>query len=332
MFAVNQLGVAILLCLVTMLGWGSWANTQKLAGKQSWPFPLYYFDYAIGVFALGVLLFFTAGSFGSVGSPALENIEQAAGHAVVRALLSGVLFNIANVLLVVAIDSAGMAIAFPVGIGLALVIGSVTSYLEAPKGNPVLIAVGVIFVVAAMIVSALAHKRMQRARSGANTGRGLIFALVAGAVMGLFYPHLTSAISPEFNTAPIRPGMLTPYTALLLFGVGLLGSNFIVNTILIRSSGLRYRDYLQASLKLHSLGFLGGLIWMLALSCNVLASGVAGPAISYALGQGATLVAALWGVFIWKEFRGGPAGTSTLTWVMLVSYAIGLTLIGLATL
>src|SRR5689334_17970397 len=133
MFAVNQLGVAILLCLVTMLGWGSWANTQKLAGKQSWPFPLYYFDYAIGVFALGVLLFFTAGSFGSVGSPALANIEQAGGHAIVRALLSGVLFNIANVLLVVAIDSAGMAIAFPVGIGLALVIGTVTSYLEAPK-------------------------------------------------------------------------------------------------------------------------------------------------------------------------------------------------------
>lgn len=332
MFAVNQLGVAMLLCVITMLGWGSWANTQKLAGKQLWPFPLYYFDYAIGVFALGVLLFFTAGSFGSIGSPGLENMRRASGGAMGRALLSGVLFNIANVLLVVAIDSAGMAIAFPVGIGLALVIGTVTSFIASPKGNPALLSVGIIFVIAAMIVSAIAHKRMQRARLGANTGRGLMFALIAGSVMGLFYPQLTSAISPDFNTVPIRAGMLTPYTALLLFGAGLLGSNFIINTILIRSSGLRYRRYLQASPRLHSLGFAGGLIWMLALSCNVLASGVAGPAISYALGQGATLVAALWGVFIWKEFRNGPAGTGRLTAIMLGSYAVGLTLIGLATL
>src|SRR5947209_9221529 len=220
MFAVNQLNLAILLCLITMLGWGSWANTQKLAGKQHWPFPLYYFDYAIGVFALGLILFFTAGSFGAAGQPALENIRQADGNAIGKALLSGVLFNIANVLLVVAIDAAGMAIAFPVGIGLALVIGTVTAYIVTPKGNPVLLSAGVVFVLAAMILSALAHRRMQQSRQNNRPGRGLVFALIAGAVMGLFYPQLSSAISPEFNTAPIQAGTLTPYTALLLNDIG----------------------------------------------------------------------------------------------------------------
>jgi glucose uptake protein len=332
MFAVNTLSVAILLCIITMLGWGSWANTQKLAGKQHWPFSLYYFDYAIGVFVLAVILFFTAGSFGSAGSPALVNLAQANMGAIGRALLSGVLFNVANVLLVVAIDAAGMAIAFPVGIGLALVIGTVTSYFAAPKGNPVLLSAGVVFVIAAMIVSALAHKKMQRSRASVNAGRGLLFALIAGSIMGLFYPQLMRAISPDFNTLPIQAGMLTPYTALLFFSAGLLASNFVVNTILIRSAGLRYREYLQASPKLHSLGLAGGLIWMLALSCNVLASGVAGAAISYALGQGATLIAAIWGVFIWKEFRGGPVGIGKWIAIMLASYAVGLTLIGLATL
>src|SRR3954451_15417607 len=149
--------------------------------------------------------------------------------------------------------------------------------------------------------------------------------------MGLFYPQLSSAISPEFNTLPIRSGMLTPYTALLLFGVGLLASNIVTNTILIRSAGLTYGEYLRATAWLHSLGLAGGCIWMLALSCNILASGVAGPAISYALGQGATLVAAIWGVFIGREFRAAPAGTNKYLGLMLAGCSIGLICIGAAT-
>jgi glucose uptake protein len=332
MFVVHQLNVAILLCVLTMLGWGSWANTQKLAGKRHWPFPLYYFDYAFGVFLFALLLFFTAGSFGAAGSSALENMQQAGGSAIGRALLSGLLFNIANVLLVVAIDAAGMAIAFPVGIGLALFIGTVTSYMQSPKGNLTLLSAGVIFVIAAMIVSALAHRKMHSGNRSFKAGRGLIFALIAGSVMGLFYPQLSGAISPEFNRLPVEPGMLTPYTALLFFAIGMLASNFVVNPILIRASHLNYHEYLQASPWLHSLGIAGGCIWMLALSANIVASGVAGPAISYALGQGATLVAAIWGVFVWKEFRGGPGGTNLLVALMLMSYALGLTIIGLATL
>ncbi|MGB8537635.1 MAG: AcrB/AcrD/AcrF family protein, partial [Acidobacteriaceae bacterium] len=131
-------------------------------------------------------------------------------------------------------------------------------------------------------------------------------------------------------TAPIQAGYLTPYTALLLFGLGLLASNVIVNTIFMRSQGSTFAEYRAAKPGLHWFGILGGAIWMVALSMNVIASGVAGPAVSYALGQGATLVAALWGVFVWREFHGTSVGTKTLVALMLACYTAGLILIGAA--
>jgi glucose uptake protein len=331
MFVVDHLGLAIFFCVVTMLGWGSWANTQKLAGKDKWQFPLYYWDYAIGVFAFSVVFLFTLGSLGGTGMGSLENLRQADSGPVLRAIFSGILFNISNILLVVAIDAAGMSVAFPVGVGLALVIGTVASYFQAPKGNAGLLFAGVALVVLAMIVSALAYRKLPRT-SGGGWVRGLVFAAVAGCLMGFFYPQLSQAISPGFQSGAIQAGYLTPYTALALFALGLLVSNFAVNTIFMKAGGLSYVDYLRGTARLHSLGFAGGLIWMLALSLNIVASGVAGPAISYALGQGATLVAAIWGVFIWKEFAKAPRGTVPLIVMMFAGYAVGLTLIGLATL
>ena len=215
--------------------------------------------------------------------------------------------------------------------GLALVIGTVESFLQQPKGDPGLLFAGVGLIVFAMIMSALAHKRLPQV-GARNPLRGLIFSVVAGALMGFFYPQLLRAISPRFNTEPIVPGMLTPYVALVFFGAGVLVSNFVWNTIFMRTGQLSFGDYFRGSAKLHSLGILGGAIWMLALSFNVIASGVAGPAVSYALGQGATLVAAIWGLFIWKEFRAAPAGTNRYLGLMLAGYTIGLVLIGAATL
>jgi glucose uptake protein len=331
MLVVNDVRLATLLCILTMLGWGSWANTQKLAGKDKWAFPLYYWDYAIGVFVLGILLALTLGSFGAVGMPAIENLGQAAPGPLARAVLSGVLFNLSNILLVVAIDIAGMSVAFPIGVGLALVIGTLASYAQVPKGNPALLSCGVALVVFAMIMSAMAYRKLPRA-ADSRWARGIVFAVLAGCLMGFFYPQLSAAISPDFNTAPLKSGYLTPYTALMLFGVGLLLSNVPLNTVFMRMGNLNYRDYSSGTLRLHSLGFLGGLVWMVALSANLLASGVVGPAISYALGQGATLVAAIWGVVIWREFRNAPPGTGRLMVLMFVAYGVGLALVGMATL
>jgi glucose uptake protein len=314
-----------------MIGWGSWANTQKMAGRTKWPFELYYWDYAIGLLLFSIVFMLTAGSVGDHGMPALANLRQVSTASILKAAFSGVLFNVANILLVVAIDAAGMSIAFPVGIGLALIIGTVVSYVQQPKGNPTVLFAGVLFVLVAMIVSALAYRRLPRSSSG-NWGRGMLFAIIAGCLMGFFYPQLIASISPGFNDLPIRPGALTPYTALFFFSLGVLLSNLFVNTIFMRAGGRTYGEYFAASARIHSLGVLGAAIWMLALGLNVVASGVAGPAISYALGQGATLIAAIWGVVIWKEFRSAPAGTIQLVWVMFAGYVLGLTLIGVASL
>lgn len=331
MFVVESLGLAIFLCIITMMGWGSWANTQKLAGKEDWPFELYYWDYAIGVFLTGILLALTLGSFGNVGMGAAANLGQASAVPIGDAILSGALFNVANILLVVAIDAAGMSLAFPVGVGLALVIGTVRSYIQAPKGDPTLLFAGVALIVVAMIMSALAYSKLPPV-AGRRLGRGLLYAILAGCLMGSFYPMLVRAVSPDFSSGAIEAGFLTPYTALLYFGIGLLLSNFVVNTIFMKAGGKTYGRYFGGGPKLHSLGILGGMIWMAALGLNVIASGVAGPAISYALGQGATLVAAIWGVFIWKEFKAAPASAYPFIVLMFLGYTNGLALIGVATL
>ena len=314
-----------------MIGWGSWANTQKLAGRTNWPFSLYYWDYAIGVFLFSIVFLFTAGSLGAGGMPALANLSAASAQAVAWAVLSGVLFNVANILLVVSIDAAGMSVAFPVGIGLALVIGTIASYMHEPKGNQAKLFGGVALVVLAMVMSALAYRRLPRSNSQ-NWTKGLVFAIVAGCLMGFFYPRLVTSLSPGFNSEPVVLGLLTPYTALFFFSTGLLLSNIVVNTIFMRAAGQTYSAYFAGTAKLHALGLLGGVIWMIAFSLNVIASGIAGPAISYALGQGATLVAAIWGVAIWKEFSAAPPGTTPMLVTMFSGYVLGLTLIGLATL
>jgi len=302
MYVVTSLPLAILFCVVTMLGWGSWANTQKLAGKEKWPFELFYWDYAIGVFLFSLLF-----------AAALGGGFTVVAVATIPALISGAIFNLSNLLLVVGIDAAGMSVAFPIGVGLALVIGTVESYIEEPKGNPSYLFAGVALIVFAMIMSAAARQSV-----GKNRIRGLMFSIIAGCIMGFFYPQLMRAIGP---------GKLTPYVALVFFGAGVLLSNFIVNTVFMKTGGVTYADYFRGSAKLHSIGILGGCIWMVALCLNVIASNVAGPAISYALGQGATLIAAIWGVFIWRE-----KGNILYTTLMFIGYATGLILIGAATL
>jgi glucose uptake protein len=207
----------------------------------------------------------------------------------------------------------------------------VKSYILSPKGTVALLMAGVALIVFAMIMSALAHRRLGQAAK-ARPFRGLAFSAVAGCLMGFFYPQLLASVSPDFSARAIRPGLLTPYAALVLFAVGLLASNVVVNTIFMRAGKVTYGDYFHGRARLHSLGFLGGCIWMLALSLNVIASGVAGPAISYALGQGATLVAAIWGVFIWREFVDAPKSTWTFITLMFAGYVIGLVLIGTASL
>jgi len=313
-----------------MLCWGSWANTQKLASKK-WAFQLFYWDYSLGVVLLSLFLAFTAGSIGTDGRGFIPDLMQAGATAFGLALLGGIVFNLANILLVAAIDIAGMAVAFPIGIGLALVIGVVTNYIATPVGNAFLLFFGVGLVTLAIVVDAVAYGKKA---SGAekSSSKGILISIVAGLLMGFFYRFVAASMALDF--ADPEPGKFTPYTASVVFSFGLLFSNFIWNSIFmyrpLAGEKVTYKDYFaQGTPKLHLIGILGGVIWSLGMTLNIIASGQAGFAISYGLGQGATLIAALWGVFIWKEFK-DVKGVNGLLSMMFALYFIGLILIIIA--
>jgi glucose uptake protein len=328
MTVVESYAVAVVMCVITMICWGSWANTQKLASKE-WRFELFYWDYAIGVLLFALALAFTLGSTGTAGRSFLDDLGQADGANLRSAFIGGAVFNLSNILLVAAIDIAGMAVAFPIGVGLALVLGVITNYLASPVGNATLLFAGVGCVVAAIVLSAISYSRLP-AQGQRTIGKGIVISVVAGLLMGFFYRFVAASMSADF--IDLEPGKLGPYTAIVLFSAGLLASNFLWNTLVMMrpfvGAPVPFGDYFsKGTPRLHLIGILGGAIWNLGMSLSIIAAGAAGFAISYGLGQGATLVAALWGVFVWKEFKGAPAGTSSLLALMFVAFVVGLTLI-----
>jgi glucose uptake protein len=328
MVIVESYPVAVMMCVITMLCWGSWANTQKLASKE-WRFQLFYWDYAIGVLVLALILAFTLGSTGSGGRGFLADLQQADGKWLGSAFLGGVIFNLSNILLVAAIDIAGMAVAFPVGVGLALVLGVITTYLATQEGNAPMLALGVAGIAVAIILDALAYKRL--AASGQKTPvKGIVISIAAGVLMGFFYKYVAQAMGKiDPVTKVLEAGKLSPYTAIVLFSVGLLLSNFVWNTLMmvkpLSGDPVPLGDYFtKGNPRLHLVGILGGVIWNVGMSFSIIASTKAGAALSYGLGQGATMIGALWGVFIWKEFKGAPPGTNKLLAAMFLFYLVGL--------
>lgn len=331
MIVVESYAIAIVMCFITMLCWGSWANTQKLASKE-WKFQLYYWDYAIGVVLLALILAFTMGSLGTAGRPFLKDLTQGSGSAFLSALIGGVIFNLSNILLVAAIDIAGLAVAFPIGVGLALVIGVITNYIAVPIGEPIILFLGVVSVVIAIILDALAYRRLP-SQGQKTTFKGISLSVVAGVLMGFFYRFVAASMSNDFIF--LESGKFSPYTAVVVFSVGLFLSNFIWNTLVMVKpfvgEPVPLGDYFRmGNVRLHLIGILGGVIWSLGMSFSIIASGAAGFAISYGLGQGATMVAAFWGVVIWKEFKDAPTGTNRLLNLMFLFYIVGLGLIILA--
>lgn len=327
MLILESYGLAVVFCFVTMICWGSWANTQKLADK-GWRFELYYWDYTFGILLLSLLFAFTLGSFGEQGRGFLEDVVQASRANIQSAIIGGVFFNIANILLVAAIAIAGMSVAFPVGIGLALILGVIDNYIDNPIGNATVLFGGVALVAVAIILNAAAYNRLTKSVKKVST-KGLALSVLSGCLMGLFYGFVASSMARDF----VQPeaGFLTPYTAVVFFAVGVLGSSFVVNTILMKvpfeGAPLSFADYFKGSSRSHIMGILGGAIWCIGMSFNIIASEKAGPAIAYGLGQGATIVAAMWGIFIWKEFKAAPKGTNRLLNLMIVFFLVGLALI-----
>jgi len=336
--------VALLLIILSMVCWGSWANTFKLVGK--WRFELFYYDYSLGVLIAAIIAAYTFGSSGSELS-FTDNLAIAGKRNMVWALAAGAVFNLANMLLVAAISVAGMAVAFPVGIGLALVVGVIWNYFLNPQGNPLLLAVGVVLVVGAIIVDALAyagHARTLRKAAGksksaaprSDGAKGIVLSLISGVLMGSFYPLVETA-----KGGGIEMAGLGPYAVAFLFAVGVFLSTFVFNlyflNLPVQGEPLSMFQYFHGSLKQHALGIVGGLIWCIGAIANFVAASApksvqVGPAISYAVGQGATMVSALWGLLVWREFAGADSKTRLLLALMLILFIAGLLAVAMAPL
>lgn len=325
MFIPQTYVMALFMMILSMICWGSWANTQK--ATREWRFELFYWDYVAGILLSAVVAGFTLGQTNS-GSPDafLTNLHTASWRAIFQALAGGAVFNLANLMLVAAITFAGLAVAFPVGIGLAMVIGSILNYIILPKGNPLLLFGGIGLVCVAIVVDAMAYRRM--AKDTKVTGKGILLSVLCGIGMGLFYPLIAKALS--------GPGHLTPYTVALMFALGTAISTVPFNGILMRKpitgTPLKPQDYFAGAMPLHLWGILGGVIWSVGTVSNFVASyaQMVGPATSYSLGQGATMISAIWGVFIWKEFRGAPPAVNRMLVVMFLLFCAGLASVALA--
>lgn len=330
MYIVENYGLAVALCWVTMLCWGSWGNTQKLA-TNTWRYELFYWDYVIGILLFSLVWGLTLGSVGEAGRSFMTDLRQVDAGNFGSAFLGGVIFNLSNILLSASMSLAGMSVAFPIGVGLALVLGVFINYFGAPKGDPVILFLGVFLIVLAIIFNGIASGKVSQGRADQSTRKkGIVIAICAGVLMAFFYRFVAAAMDLE-NLENPTAGMITPYTALFIFALGIFASNFIFNTFAMKKpfigGPVSYGEYFNGKMRLHMVGVLGGVIWALGTACSYIAAGKAGAAISYALGQGATMVAALWGVFIWKEFKGASKSVNLLLAFMLIFFLSGLGLI-----
>ena len=361
MLIPSTYAITFLLTILSMICWGSWANTFKLTGK--WRFELFYYDYAFGVLLAAVVAAITFGAMGE-GFTFQDNLLVAGKRQIAYALGAGIVFNLANMLLVAAISIAGLAVAFPVGIGLALVVGVAWNYFLNPQGNPVLIGLGVLLIAVAIIFDArayTAHARTSKTRAAAviapepviksssskrrptpprpvrarQTGaKGIVISLISGLLMGSFYPLVEISMQGDILG-------LGPYTVAFVFSIGVFVSTLVYNlyfmNLPVEGEPIAIWAYFQGTFKQHMLGVAGGIVWSIGAIANFVASSApksvhVGPAISYAIGQGATIVSALWGLLVWREFAGAEPKVLRLLGLMLVFFVGGLALLSLAPL
>ena len=335
-------GLVLMLTILTMICWGSWANVLKIA--KGWRFELLYYDYSIGVALGAALAGLTFGTWGSDGLRFLDDLAHASTTNILCGFAGGVVFNFSNILVVGAIAVAGMGVGYPIGVGLALIVGVIWNYIVNPQGNPLLLFTGVALIVAAVVIDAIAYRAHAVSRSTAGdqadaeakraaTWKGIRLAVVGGILMGTFYPLV--------EIGKTGPNGLGPYAVGFVFAMGILASVFVFNPYFMRvpidGPRLSFGDYLRGTRWEHFLGLAGGMVWIAGSLANFVAASApkelqVGPAISYAIGQGSTMVGALWGVLVWREFAGGGARVTRLLVLMFVLFVTGLGVVSIAPL
>jgi len=327
MVLVQNYALAVILCAVAMICWGSWQNTQNLIGK-SWRFEHYYWDFSIGILLFALLMAFTFGSLGNQGRSFIADLRQADAGNLLSAAVGGIIWNIGTLLLVAAISVAGMSVAFPIGGGIGWTLGILINYIGQPEGNPLILFSGTAFIILAILLSMQSYKKLATQQKK-PTVKGILLSFLAGLCIAFFYRFVASALATDFS--PADAGKISSYTAVVFFSIGALICTAILNPFFmarpVQGEPVKMSGWLAGSSKIHLLGLLGGSIWCLGNSVSFMAVGAASPAISYGLSNSAPVVAALWGIFVWKEFRDAPKGTNLLLSLMFGCYLIGLVLI-----
>ncbi|MFY9911420.1 MAG: GRP family sugar transporter [Candidatus Sulfotelmatobacter sp.] len=323
MFTPSSLSVALLMMIISAVCWGSWANTYK--GVKGYRFELFYWDYAVGIFLISLVLAFTMGSTGHDSSSFLNNVRSADSSNVINAMIGGALFNLANLLLVAAIDMAGLAVAFPISIGIALVVGVVLSYALQPRGNPGFLALGVACALFAVVLDGKAYGTL--AATGRSVSKkSVITCVVSGILMGLWAPFMAHAMT--------RGNTLGPYSAAVFLTLGALLSCFIWNIYFMKhplvGEPVSFSQFFRGPVSGHLLGLFGGCIWGVGTVFNLVAASFTGVAISYAIGQSAPMVAALWGILAWKEFENSGTRAKAYLALMFIFYGLAIFLVARA--
>ncbi|MDX2191361.1 MAG: GRP family sugar transporter [Bacteroidota bacterium] len=327
MIIIQEYSLAVFFCVLAMIFWGSWQNSRNLISAD-WRFELFYWDFISGVLIISFLAAITVGSMGSVGQTFWQSASQADWNSIGSAMTGGLLWNIGTLLLVAGISISGMATAFPVGGGIAWLLGILVNYLGDPKGNPILILSGCICIAAAIVFCALSYKKLPQ--NVTNTSfKGIYLAAIAGVLIAFFYRFVAFSLVSDFNNPEV--GKLTPLTGVFFFCLGAFLSTFILNPIVMRKpfqgTPVSISMYFAAPIKNHIIGIFGGMLWCIGMIFSFMASNAAGFAISYAVSNAAPVVAAIWGIFVWKEFKTAPKSVNILLASMFLFYLIGLALI-----
>jgi glucose uptake protein len=333
MILVHNYALAVFFFVISMICWGSWANTQKLAAKN-WRFELFYWDLSIGLLLTATLAALTVGSLGTEGRTFFEDIAQADGSSIFYAMLGGIVWNLGNILLVAAIAVAGMSVGFPIGGGIAWILGIMVNFVLVIldkgefEGNTPLLFSGVFVIIIAIYLSMLSFKKLAKEQKKPSA-KGIILSVGAGLLIAFFYGLVVKSLDNTYVSG--GDGTLTPFTGVFFFAVGVFVSTFVFNPIFMRfpveGKPVKMKEYFSGDFKTHLTGVLGGLIWMFGMVVSFMSAGASNPAISYALSNAAPVVAILWGVFIWKEFKGAPKGTNSLLVAMFLLFLLGLVFI-----
>ena len=340
---------AILLLVFGALCWALWAGLHKTT--PNWRYELFCVDVAIG-FGIAVSIYaFTVGSLGFDGFSFMDDLMHAGKRQWIFAFSAGVIFNLANMILLGAVSVAGLSVAIPLGLGISSILGLGTSLILARTGNPFLVFAGSACFVVGVVLAAISYSFLISARQerlikegkakiaphvpgtskgmivsteAPNSAKGLLLSGVAAALMWVMYPLINKARSGETG--------LGPYALMALFSVGVFLSTFVFDLFLINlpleGEPIEPFEYVRGSLRAHLTGIVAGVLLCSGILAELVSAGgppeaQPGMLMTYGMKQLAPLVGGCAGVWLWKELRDAEGRVRAIFYTFAVLFAAG---------